>query len=113
MSATSDGSTNNTPSPPTPKFLWHNILQASGLSLSGITSPFDSSIIGKSFPIPCIFENFNPFKSSMISLILNDQELFAAHINLQMIVFHVLFGIFHQLPIFLMPMVLSCSLKTL
>ena len=67
MSATSDGSTNSTPSPPTPKFLWHKILQASGLSASGMTSPSNSLIIGKSLPIPCIFENFNPFKSTMLS----------------------------------------------
>ena len=61
------GSTNNTPSPPTPKFLWHKNLHASGLSSSGMTLPLLSSIIGKSFPIPCIFENFNPFKSTMVS----------------------------------------------
>ena len=67
MSAISDGSTNKTPSPPTPKFLWHNILHAYGLSASGITSPLLSSIIGKSLPIPCIFENFNPFKSTIVS----------------------------------------------
>ena len=74
ISATSEGVTNNTPSPPTPKCLWHKNLHASALSASGITSPALSSIIGKSLPIPCILENFNPFKS-IFSPIASNQEL--------------------------------------
>ena len=40
-----------------------------------------SSIIGKSLPIPCIFENFKPFKSTILSPINNKNIQTAPIVN--------------------------------